>query len=208
MFGKKCSKCNAKVKADHKFCHSCGMDLGNNYDKEDYGILGRNDFDESMDFSDRFMEKIFNSAMRILDSQMKNLNREIVDRKGPRQRNTPALNVQFFVNGERIFSDNGILNKPIKKVNTISKDKLKKFSDLPKEEPKYKMRRISDKVIYELIVPGVNNIEDVLILPLENSLEIKALSKDKVYSKNLNLNLPVLRYQLVNDSLIIEMQAK
>ena len=40
------------------------------------------------------------------------------------------------------------------------------------------------------------------------SVEIKALSKDKVYSKNLNINLPILRYHLVKDNLIIEMQAK
>ena len=79
---------------------------------------------------------------------------------------------------------------------------------MPKEEPKSKIRRLSDRVIYELIVPGVDSIEDVLVIQLENSLEIKALSKDKIYSKNLNINLPILRYQLVNGSLIIEMQAR
>ena len=108
-----------------------------------------------------------------------------------------------------VFSDNKMQNQqPIKITNTISKEKLKRFSELPKTEPKSKIKRLSNKIIYELIVPGVDNIEDVLINQLENSVEIKALSKDKVYSKNLNINLPILRYHLVKDNLIIEMQAK
>lgn len=207
MFGKKCSRCKSKINSDYNFCYSCGVDLRNEYDKEDYGMLGKNDFDESMDFSDRFMEKMFNSAMKILEKQMRNLNQDMNDKNQRRQIN-PSLNVQFFVNGERIFSDNENSSRPLKIVNNLSKEKLKKFSILPKEEPESRVRRLSDKIIYELVVPGVNDIEDVLIARLENSLEIKALSKDKVYSKNINVNLPILRYQLANGILFIEMQSR
>ena len=51
-------------------------------------------------------------------------------------------------------------------------------------------------------------IDDVFINQLENSIEIKALSKDKVYSKILNVNLPILRYRLSNGNLILELQGK
>ena len=55
---------------------------------------------------------------------------------------------------------------------------------------------------------GVVDVEDVLINQLENSIEIKALSKDKVYSKTLNINLPILSYELEKGNLILELQAK
>lgn len=210
MFSKRCSKCESKIKGDFKFCPSCGLDLRSEYEQEDYGMLGRDDvrFEDQMSFSDSFMEKMFNSAMKVLEKQMKNLGNEMNNQKG-QKKNNPGLNVQFFVNGEKISSDGEIkTEEPIKINNNISKDKIKKLSELPRYEPKSKIKRISDKVIYELVVPGVNSIDDVLINQLESSVEIKALSKDKVYLKNLNVNLPILKYQLVNNSLIIEMRAK
>ena len=211
MFSKRCSRCESKIKNDNKFCPSCGLNLKGKYEQEDYGMLGVNDsiFEEQMNFSDNFMEKMINSAMKIFEKQIKNINNEINNPKSNKRQNNPGLNVQFFVNGEKVFADNEMQNQqPIKITNTISKEKLKRFSELPKTEPKSKIKRLSNKIIYELIVPGVDNIEDVLINQLENSVEIKALSKDKVYSKNLNINLPILRYHLVKDNLIIEMQAK
>lgn len=211
MFSKRCSRCESKIKNDNRFCPSCGLNLKSKYEQEDYGMLGVNDsiFEEQMNFSDNFMEKMINSVMKIFEKQIKNINNEINNPKSNKRQNNPGLNVQFLVNGENVFSDNKMQNQqPIKITNTISKEKLKRFSELPKTEPKSKIKRLSNKIIYELIVPGVDNIEDVLINQLENSVEIKALSKDKVYSKNLNINLPILRYHLVKDNLIIEMQAK
>ena len=213
MFSKRCSRCEAKIKNDSNYCSSCGLNLKGNHDQEDYGMLGRNDntFEEQMSFSDNFMEKMFNSAMKVLEKQMKNLNNDVHNHRNPRshKKHNPSLNVQFFVNGERIMNENPHNHQqPVKITNKVSKDKLKKFSNLPKLEPKSKIKRISDKVIYELDVPGVNNIEDVIINQLESSIEIKALSKDKVYSKNLNINLPILRYHLTGNNLIIEMQGR
>ena len=207
MFSKRCPKCDEKIKKDFKFCPFCNKNLESRYDREDYGFLGKDDFvDESMNFTDNFMDKMLNSAMKLLEKQMRNFQNEF---KGPRRNhnNPMGLNVQFFVNGEKIFPEKQRPNQPVKINNNISKEKLKKFSEFPKKEPKSRIKRLSGKIIYELFVPGVENIEDVLINQLENSIEIKALSKDKVYSKNLNVNLPILRYHLSNGNLIIEMQA-
>lgn len=208
MFGKRCSKCDSKVKDGYSFCPSCGDNLRGKYEQEDYGLLGKDDstFEEKMSFSDSFMEKMFNSALKVLEKQMKNLNNEINNPKN--RKHNPGLNVQFFVNGERVFSDNEKREEPIVIKNNFSKDKLKLLSSLPRKEPESNIKRLADKVIYELKVPGVNSVEDVFINQLENSLEIKALSKDTVYSKNLKVNLPILRYQLNNDNLLIEMQGR
>lgn len=203
MFNKKCEKCENKINSNFNFCPYCKNDLRSKYDNEDYGILGKDDLindDVSDSFADNFMEKMFNSAMKLLEKQMQSLHNE-----PKHNRNFPGLNVQFFVNGEKVFPEK---QKQNVRPNTISKEKLKRFSELPKEEPKSIIKRLSGKVIYELLVPGVNSVEDILINRLENSIEIKALSKDRVYLKNLKVNLPILRYNLINDSLIIEMLGK
>ena len=200
MFSKKCPSCENKIKKDFKYCPFCSSNLNSKYDQEDYGFLGKEDTIDNINFTDSFMEKMFNSALKILEKQMKNLQNETA------KNHNPSLNVQFFVNGEKISPEKKT-SQPASKPY-FPKEKLKRFSQLPKKEPKSKLKRISGKIIYELSVPGVKNIDDVLINQLENSIEIKALSNDKVYSKNLNLNLPILRYQLYKDNLVIEMQAK
>ena len=200
MFGKKCPKCNNKINGSFKYCPLCGIDLNAIYEHEDYGFLGKSDLIEE-DYTDAFIDKMFNSAMKLFEKQIKNLNSEL-NKSHPH--NVPGLNVQFFINGERVFPEKSIKQQKIE----IPKEKLKKFAELPKEEAKSKIKRLSGKLIYELIVPGVKSVNDVLINKLENSIEVKALSKDKVYSKNLKVNLPISSCYLADDVLVIEMVAR
>jgi len=50
--------------------------------------------------------------------------------------------------------------------------------------------------------------QELAINQLENSIEIKAASKDTVYSKKLNINLPILSYRLTKGNLILELQSE
>jgi len=216
MFSKKCPRCDNKTKDNHDFCPFCGYNLNSEYDKEDYGFLGKNDFIEDnynvLGFGDTFIEKLFNSTMKILEKQMRNISKEVQE---PSSNTAPNnLNFQFFVNGKRVFPEKvqqKSLPSPVyrtEKINQASPEKLKKFAGsakLPKKEPNTKLKRLGNKIVYELEVPGVNNIDDILINRLENSIEIKALSKNNVYHKTLNLNLPVVRYQLINGNLFVEL---
>jgi len=143
--------------------------------------------------------------MKMTEKMMKDMNEQ------PKERYSSNMDIQFFVNGKRVFPETkGKLQvqKPVKIENEISPQKAERIAKLPRKEPKTKMKRLGEKLIYELAVPGVENINDVLINQLENSIEVKAISKNKVYSKNLNLNLPILKYSLNNGSLILELQAK
>ncbi|MAG01903.1 hypothetical protein CMI42_01060 [Candidatus Pacearchaeota archaeon] len=223
MFSKKCSDCENDIKDDFDFCPFCGNDLKSEYDKEDYGFLGKNDVvkEETFEPHNSFMDKMFNSALKLLEKQMKNLNKEMMKDPNLRERipnphraNNPQgdLNVQFFVNGKKVFpsqvnhrKDRHVRRKPFKINNRLISEKIKKHSDLPKEEPQSRLSRASDKIIYDLYVPGVRSMDDVLINQLESSIEIKALSKDKIYKKNINLKLPILRCDLNKDFLKIEL---
>lgn len=229
MFSKKCSKCKNKISKAYDFCPYCRNNLSSQNDKEDYGFLGKNDFIErelfpelDNSFMDKMLNNAFKMAEKMLEKQMKVMSEEMMENQSkPRMPNNISnipgnVDVQFFVNGKRVFPQipNQIQEqrqtihseqiRPIK-AKKISEEKAEKFSKLPKKEPKSRVRRLSGKIIYELEVPGVKDINDVLVNQLENSIEIKALGKDKVYSKTLNINLPVLNYKLDDDNLVIEL---
>lgn len=217
MFSKKCSKCNNKVKKDHKYCSICGNNVSGKYDKEDYGFLGKNDLEQQEDtfgLGENIIDKIFNKTMKMLEKQIGNISNNLMNPQNLKKQNHPSenLNVQFFVNGKRVP-----INQPVRQQAqpqqvmqrpTPSPEKLKQFAKLPKQEAESTIKRLSGKIIYEISVPGVNNIEDVLINQLETSIEIKALSKEKVYTKIINLKLPIVSYGLDNDNLILEFQGK
>ncbi len=94
------------------------------------------------------------------------------------------------------------------KPNTFTKERIKKFTSLKKEEPQTNIRRLSNKVIYELEMPGVKSIDDISIIKLENSIEIKAVSKNKAYVKIIPINLPITDYGLSEGKLILELGVK
>ena len=207
MFKKKCGKWGEKINKNFDFCPVCGLNQKSKYDKEDFGLLGKNDIIEEPLFNtgNSFIEKMFETAFKVLEKQMKNLPNDFINQPVTIPN---SMHIQFFVNGKRVLPDN-FSNKQIKPLikkpkNIISEDRLKQISRLPREEPSSKLKRMSGKIIYELNVPGVRNIEDIIINKLENSVEIKALAEDKVYSKTLNIKLPVLGYKLSDGNLSVE----
>jgi len=219
MFGKKCPQCSTSIKKEFEFCPSCGINLTKKYEQEDYGFLGKDDSVNQMPttpFTETFIDKIFSTAMKLLEKQMKNLNEEIA--KNPshpmnpnrlRQNQPSDLNIQFFVNGKQVFGNQETTKSKQIRINPkIFNDKLKKSTSLTKKEPESRLKRLAGRLIYELYVPGVKSVEDILINKLENSIEIKALSDESIYTKNLNLNLPILRYMLKDDFLTIELQGQ
>jgi len=215
MFKKKCSKCNKKIEKNHRFCPSCGQDLNLN-SKEDYGFLGKDDLDDS--FNSLFntgslpINKILKTAMKMSEKMVKEMQNQKPNQ--PNNSNFPHSNmkIKFMVNGKEVQLNNPQAQKrqikPLKIKSTISDEKAKEFAKLPRKTPKTKMKRLSNSLVYELTMPGVKNINDVLINQLENSIEINALGKNKVYSKILNINLPIIGYKLDKDNLILELQAK
>ena len=91
------------------------------------------------------------------------------------------------------------------KMPEYDEEKAKKLSKLPRQEAESKVRRLSGKVVYEINLPGVKNENDVVINELENSIEVKAFAKDKAYFKFLPISLPLLKYKLLKEKLILEL---
>ena len=82
-----------------------------------------------------------------------------------------------------------------------------KFAGLLKKEPETNIRRLSNKVVYEIKLPGVKSVKDVSIIQLENSIEIKALADKKVFYKIIPINLPINNYNLSSGILTLELDS-
>jgi len=87
----------------------------------------------------------------------------------------------------------------------ISQEKAKELAKLPRQEAESRVRRLSGKVIYEIELPDVKSEKDVIVQQLENSIEVKAFSKDKAYFKFLPVSLPLQKYKLEDEKLILEL---
>lgn len=216
MFKKKtCKKCGEKISGKFNFCPYCG-DYTSDQPSEDWGMLGKEDSIPAQTLSSNNLFGGISGKMlnKMLGSAMKMLEKEFKEEMRPN-----SNNFELYVNGKRISPENikvtrGPLQKPVKEPvkkfqpNIFSKEALKKFSKLPKKEPETNVRRLSNKVIYEVNVPGVTSIKDILINKLENSIEIKAIGKDKAYRKLIPIDLPLQRYKLEGQKLVLELGVK
>ncbi len=210
MFSKKsCQKCREKVSSKSNFCPECGNPLKTSNQK-DYGMLGKDDYILPQDntqniFGGGMMNKMLNSAMKMLEKEMQ---------KDVKELNQPKSNFELFINGKRISPDKIKVTRqpmqkaPVQKTKTeilLSDENKKKFLKLPKKEPTTSIKRLSNKIIYELNIPEVESIKDISIVQLENSIEIKALAKKIAYSKIISIGLPISNYELSEGKLILEL---
>ena len=53
-------------------------------------------------------------------------------------------------------------------------------------------------------MPGVKALDDISIVPLENSIEIKAIGKNKAYEKIIQISSPMTDYALSKNNLVLE----
>lgn len=220
MFKKKnCKRCGNKINGRYDFCPHCGNPLNENFE-EDWGMLGKNDFiplNNEINFPVG-LNRIFSSLIKNLG---KELNRElgtldkktVIPKEKVRKRGVsiristsgnkpPEIEIDSFGDDQEAKNRKEKKEIPLKK---LPQKNLRKIANLPKEEPVTDIKRLSNKVVYEIEIPGVKSIEDISIIKLENSIEIKALAKDKVYFKLIPINLPITNYNLSKGKLVLEL---
>jgi predicted nucleic acid-binding Zn-ribbon protein len=221
IFGKKnrkqikCENCGALTEEKHSFCPNCGNNLLDpEKEQEDFGLLGKDDLTvpeenyhkiQGFGITDKLITSIMNSMMRSMDKQFKDQFKEM-------ERDLEKTEVKSFPNGIRIkiagpFNTNQKKKaKHSKKIvnHTINKKQLQKISSLPKTKAKTNVKRIGDKVVYELTTPGVKSPQDIFISKLESGYEIKAIGNKKIYVNSVPINLPLRRYSILKNKLQVE----
>jgi hypothetical protein len=219
---KKCEKCNSKVDEDYDFCPFCGNYLE---DKEDYGLLGKNDFSPpktEIRLPPGF-NFLFNSLIKELDKQFKEMDKEIGKEKEKQNKfnksggisisisssgdNAPKIKVNSFGNIPEFKQKEKEIIKQTQKIN-FSEENMKKLSTLPKIEPSSNIRRLSNKLIYEVDMPEVKSLKDISIIQLENSIEIKAIGKNRAYFKLIPFSLPIKKQKFSKGKLFLELENK
>lgn len=238
MFQKKtCKRCGKTLEKGFSYCPHCGFYIDREKEERDYGFLGKRDIDNFDIFDGGIrlpmgFNTIFKKLMKEMDKQFKELDRELGKEKRKEMDKQPFIkkggisinissgagkpvinvrsfgNIPKFRNMENQIKGAGKPGKPGKKKNTISEEKAKKLAKLPRQEAESKVRRLSGKVVYEIDLPDVKSEKDIVVNELENSIEIKAFSKDKAYFKFLPVSLPLKDYSFKKGKLTLELGEK
>ncbi len=199
------------------------MPLVKEEDKRDWGMLGKNDSMPNMGEEIKLpfgFNMLFNTLLKNLNNQFGDIDKDLQKSKKPGLKKggisisistsgdkPPEIKVRSFGNIPQFKEqEKEIINE--NKTPKLPKINLNKFSELPKEEPETNIRRLANRVIYEIKLPGVKSVKDVSISQLENSIEIKALGKNKIFSKIIPINLPIKNYNLSKGKLTLELDAK
>lgn len=213
FFGKKsekekprCMNCESKVSDSFMFCPYCGESLVDPVEEmENFGILGRNDLvneelfaptPSQLSMTERIFTSLMNTLMKTIDQQVQKSQNE-------------KSEVTSFPNGIKIKI--GMPNQ-IKKEEPVIKaftdEQIKKMTGLPRTKAKMTMRRLNNKLVYELNTPGINSRDDIHLAKIESGYEIKAISDKKVYVNSIPVNLPLESYSIQNNKLIVEFRAQ
>ena len=224
MFGKKrCRNCGEKIEDSYNYCPYCKTPLKDMFE-EDWGLLGKNDFIGPGEIKlPMGLNALFNSLVKNLNKQMK----EIENEKEKQSKESkvskksggisvsistsagkpPEIKVRSFGNIPEFKDKEHQIKSRAEKIKLPVSDSGK-FAGLPKIEPKTDIRSFSNKVIYEIKMPGVKSLEDISLIQLENSIEIKALANKNGFYKIIPINLPIRKYNLSKGILTLELDSK
>jgi len=195
------------------------MKLNDKSIKKNYGMLGKNDLHENRasegnnlmgGLGGGVLGKMIGGAMNMLETEIK---KEMQKNNG--SENIQGKNFDLYINGKRVSPENIKISnkiqekeKEIKLPENFSKNDFKKFSSLDKKSPETGVRRLSDRIIYEIKVPGLKSIKQVNMTKVNDVFELKLLTEKEAYFKNISINFPLLSYKVEENDLILEFETK
>lgn len=202
----RCTECSSEIEKKFSFCPYCGQSLMDEAEEiRNFGMLGRKDISDE-DFiqsgvagnggmTGKLLSTLMNSLVKNLENQF---------------RNTDQTEVKSFPTGIKISicPQKQANERKRQHVKEISDAQIERITSLPKVEAKSNIRRLSDKVLYELSAPGIESTEDVFVSKLESGYEIKAIGKNKVYVNSCPINLPLRGFTLSDKGVKMEFGTK
>ncbi|MEK6856072.1 MAG: hypothetical protein AABX66_02860 [Nanoarchaeota archaeon] len=201
FFNKKtnCRSCRKEIENKFIFCPYCGKStMSNEQIQKEFGLVGTSDEEllQNPIASAGILGQIIAPMMQNL---MNSLNQEA---------NIPEIEQRPNGISIKISSGNKVPKKRYQEVKplktSITQEQINKMTNLPRATAKTKVRRLSDKVIYDLDIHGVENIKDIFVSKLESGYEVKAIGKGKVYTNSLPINLPLLQYSFNESGVSLE----
>jgi HSP20 family molecular chaperone IbpA len=219
MFDKtKCSHCGKKFEKNFSYCPFCG----NRRNEDDFfqkGLLDALEESPQMEALPIMFSKIFNDlerqfkemdkGMKFSEAKKMPMSNGISISVNMSDGGKPMIKVKRFGDGKEIAempSEKSNEQKASKQLKyKLGEKDAEKLSKLPKAEPETTVRRFSDKIVYEINLPGVEK-KNIIVNKLQNSIEVKAFSKDKAFMKLIPVSLPLKKWQVKDGKLIIELK--
>ena len=203
MLGKKCDSCAKRVSSKFDFCPHCGDPFNGSRRSDDFGMFGEgnaSNIEENVKIPFG-MEKMVNSLVKQLEKQMDSM--DFSNGNAPKgfkihvSTGKPQMNPQVVQEQPK---NEGPIMEEVSTKESIRRGKL------PRVEVDSRMKRLSDRIIYEISTPGVKSKGDVVLGELATGLEIRAYSKDKCFTKFIPLKVEVIGYYLKNETLFVELR--
>jgi len=210
MFGrKKCPRCNKEVKENWEFCPYCGYPLKEKYRSEETFFEDFEDFDRIVEKMEREFEEMFKiptfkiPRIKISSPGFSGISITIHSGTGMK----PKVEVKTYGDYKKLEPEIkrrlGV-NVPIEEVEEERETEYKP----PKttEEPEAKVTREGNRTIIEIKLPDVEREEDINVKKLEQSIEIRARTKDKLYFKLLPISGEIVGKSFKDGVLKIEIE--
>lgn len=178
----KCPNCGYDTEEGWDYCPRCGFKLG-----------GRR-------FSDIFsrVEKGFGEMDRSFDKNFEVFDISPFFRKSPKGSGftvritqstgkKPRVDIRTYgdVDRKRVEEKLKIMGLSSKSGTPGEGGITERKRELPgiTEEPRTEVKRIGDRIVVDMEMPGIKGEKEIEISPLENSIEVKAVSDEKAYFK-------------------------
>jgi HSP20 family molecular chaperone IbpA len=205
---KKCPRCEKEIKEDWEFCPYCGYSLKEKY-KEERFFEEFEDFDRIVEKMEREFEEMFKIPTfripRIKISSPGASGISITIHSGTGMK--PKVEVKTY--GEYKKLEPEIKRRLGVKVPIEEVEEEKEIEYNPPkttEEPEAKVSREGNKTIIEIKLPDVEKEEDINVKKLEQSIEIRARAKDKLYFKLLPITGEIVGKSFKDGVLKIEIE--
>lgn len=179
----RCPRCGSGVNEGWSFCPKCGSRLERNLFGDVFERMG-----QEMKNELKSMDRAFERNFEVLDlspffrKPIRSSGFSIkITRSGSEK---PKVSVKTFgdVDRKELESETGKLGfEKAPKMEKGGKVCLERTRTI--EEPETCVRRIGDKIVVEVKLPGVEDTKDIELKSLENSIEVKAISGKKAYFK-------------------------
>jgi len=103
---------------------------------------------------------------------------------------------------------NQVVQTPKDKVEMpkISAEEAERRMGLRKVKAESRVRRLADRIVYEIDAPGIRDKVDVVVTELATGLEIRAYSDDKCYVKFIPLKVEVIGYSVRSEKVFVELR--
>ena len=219
-----------KTSKKFDYCPHCGNSFRRQREQDDFGMLGKNDFLENTQQPIKMplgLNKIMDSLIKQLGkqfSELDNMNNPEQNFNNQRPNSPRGFKIQISTGKppriEQMNNKNmdpSIMQKDdSKKIKTpkieqirpekVSNKEQKRRKSLPIKDAESMVRRLSDRIVYEILVPGVSAKKEVTITKLEDGIEIRAYSKSACFFKALQIKAEILKYYLEKGRLFLELK--